>query len=143
MDKAVTDALGILRSTHSANWSLTIIICVIFYVYAVEAGRKNWYLFLFSIGWLAVELMVLELPNSLVIHFSNGTKFLWLSSTNTNYLFMAGINIEIFMTLALGILGFLKILPDDKELKDMGYPQQIPLYRRRIRRLFPGRTNLE
>jgi hypothetical protein len=124
MDQAVNNALGILRSTHTANWSLAIIMCVIFYVYAVEAGRKNWYLFLFSIGWLAVELMVLELPNSLLIHFSNGTKFLWLSSTNTNYLFMAGINIEIFMSLALGTLAFLKLLPEDKELKIWGIPNR-------------------
>jgi len=112
--------MTILRSTDQANWTIIPLIFIACYAYAVEVERKNWDFVLFGVGAMTVWFLI-EVGNALVLHFT-GYSAPWICSTNTNYLILVGFNIEIFLAyFAIGILLYLKILPQDRNLKIFGY----------------------
>ncbi|MBN1472729.1 MAG: hypothetical protein JW925_13195 [Syntrophaceae bacterium] len=124
MTEAALNAITILRSTDQANWTIIPLLFIACYAYAVEVEKKNWDFVLFGVGAMTVWFLI-EVGNALVLHFT-GYSAPWICSTNTNYLILVGFNIEIFLAyFAIGILLYLKILPNDRNLKILGIPARI------------------
>jgi hypothetical protein len=124
LTKSAEEAVKILRTTNQANWTIIPLIFFACYVYAVEVQKKNWDFVIFAIGAMAVWFQV-EVVNALVLYFT-GYAAPWMCSTNTSFLIFVGFNIEIFLAyFAVGILLYLKILPDDRKMKILGIPNRI------------------
>jgi hypothetical protein len=124
MTESAIKAMSMLRSTDQANWTIIPLIFFACYVYAVEVQKKNWDFVLFAVGAMAVWFQV-EVANALVLYIT-GYAAPWMCSTNTSFLIFVGFNIEIFLAyFAVGILMYLKILPDDKKMKIFGIPNRV------------------
>jgi hypothetical protein len=124
MTEAAMNAMSILRSTDQASWSIIPLIFIAGYVYAVEVQRKSWDMLLFAVGAMMVWFQI-EVANALVLHFT-GYSSPWICSTNTSYLIFIGFNIEILLAyFAIGIMLYLKILPEDRKMKILGIPNRL------------------
>jgi hypothetical protein len=124
MTEAAAHAVSILRNTNQANWTIIPLIFIAGYAYAVEVQRKSWDTLLFAAGAMMVWFQI-EVANALWLHFSGYTAP-WICSTNTSYLIFVGFNIEILLAyFAIGILMYLKILPEDRKMKILGIPNRI------------------
>lgn len=123
MTEASIKALDILRDTGNFHWSVITLAALVIYIYANEVQKRNWDAVLIGLLLIAGDF-AWEIINALILHFTQHAA-LWSAPTNTSYLILVGINIEIFLMFSvLGII-IVKFLPEDKNLKILKIPNRI------------------
>lgn len=114
-----TQALLFLRRPEMTfQWYIIPLFSLVSYIYICEIEKKNFRVVYASLAYWGMDL-INELINSLVFHFSNFAP-IWGAPGKSAWQFLIGLNIEITFMFALSGLGFVKLLPADKNLKIMG-----------------------
>ncbi|MCT4543041.1 MAG: hypothetical protein N4A63_05835 [Vallitalea sp.] len=122
MSDSAKQSLAILRSTSNFQWYVIPILIIVIYVCAVEIEKRNWNVLLAGLAFWGMDWFN-EIWNALVFHFS-GYAPVWGAPSNTAYLILIGLNIEIcFMFLIAGI-ACAKMLPRNKNKKILGIPNR-------------------
>jgi hypothetical protein len=116
-------ALEILRKgSETFQWYIIPLLAFVFYVYTVEAEKRNWSLFLAGLAFWGMDWFN-EIWNGLVFHFTNYAP-VWGAPGRTAFLILIGLNIEIcFMFAVSGIIWTKMLLPDSKT-KILGIPNR-------------------
>jgi hypothetical protein len=97
-------ALTILRQgSQTFAWYVIPLMAFVFYVYTVEAEKRNWNLVLAGLAFWGMDWLN-EIINGLVYHFTNYAP-IWGAPGKTAFLILIGLNIEIcFMFAVSGII---------------------------------------
>ncbi len=122
MSDAAQQALSILRDPTQFKWYVIPLLAFVFYVYVVEAEKKNWSLVLAGLAFWGMDWFN-EIWNSLVFHFT-GYAPVWGAPGNTAFLLLIGLNIEICFMFAVSGIIWTKMLPPDKKSKILGIPNR-------------------
>lgn len=113
MTESAMRALAILRDGSHFQWYVIPLLSFVFYVYTVEAEKRNWNLILAGLAFWGMDWFN-EIWNGLVLHFS-GYAPVWGEPGPTAYLILVGLNIEtMFMFSVAGIIWTKMLLPDHK-----------------------------
>ncbi|MFH2103994.1 MAG: hypothetical protein ABIJ39_11640 [Chloroflexota bacterium] len=115
-------ALSILRDGSQFQWYVIPLLAFVFYVYTVEAEKRNWNLILAGLAFWGMD-WINEIVNSLVLHFS-GYAPVWGAPGDTAYLILAGLNIEIMFMFAVSGVIWGKMLLPRKEDRILGIPNR-------------------
>ena len=116
--QSASTALSMLRDTSHFQWYVIPLLAMAVYVYAVEIEKGNWKAVYASLAFWGMDF-INEIWNSLVFHFTNYAP-VWGAPSKTAYLFLIGLNIEIMFMFAISGIGYVKLLPKDKNLKILG-----------------------
>ncbi len=111
-------ALANLRDTSHLTWVVIPLFAVVIYVYANEIERKNWNLVLAGLAFWGMDWLN-EIGNSVILH-ATGRSALWTAPSDSMFLIMVGLNIEICFMFAMAGITFAKMLPEDKNMKILG-----------------------
>jgi len=68
--ESARQALAILRDGSQFQWYIVTLLAFVFYVYTVEAEKRNWNLFLAGLAFWGMDWFN-EIWNGLVMHFTN------------------------------------------------------------------------
>lgn len=120
---SATQALLNLRDPSHFQWYVVPLFAIVIYLYLVEAEKKNWNVVLAGLAYYGIEWFG-EVLNSLWMHFS-GYAPLWGAPSNTAFLILVGINIEITIMFSVFGMAIVKALPQNKSLKIYGIPNRI------------------
>lgn len=122
MSESAQQALSILRAGGQFQWYVIPLLAFVFYVYTVEAEKRNWNLILAGLAFWGMDWFN-EIINGLVLRFT-GYAPIWGTPGQTAYLILAGLNIEsMFMFAVAGII-WTKMLHPDKNFKYLGIPNR-------------------
>ena len=119
---SVQRALSILRDGSQFQWYVIPLFALVVYVYAVEIERRNWNVLFGGLAFWGMDWFN-ETWNALILHFT-GFAPAWGAPSDTAYLILVGLNIEICFMFAVAGVTFCKILPKDKRLKILGMPNR-------------------
>ena len=121
--ESAAQALSILRDGSQFSWYVIPLLALVFYVYAVEVERKNWNLVFGGLAFWGMDWFN-EIWNALVYHFTNFAP-VWGAPSDTAFLILIGLNIEICFMFAIAGITFGKLLPDDPREKILGIPNRL------------------
>lgn len=115
-------ALSILRQGTNFQWYVIPLLAFVFYVYTVEAEKRNWNLILAGLAFWGADWFN-EIVNGLVLR---GTGFapIWGEPGPTAYLILVGLNIETAFMFAVAGIIWTKMLLPNKEDKILGIPNR-------------------
>jgi hypothetical protein len=103
MSDFALQALSRLREGSNFQWYVIPLLAFVFYVYTVEAEKRNWNLILAGLAFWGADWLN-EIINSLVLR-STGYAPIWAEPGPTAYLILIGLNIEtMFMFAVAGII---------------------------------------
>jgi len=122
MTEASLHALEILRNPQLFSWSVAPLFVIVFYLYLCEIEKRNWNGVIAATATWCLEFSA-EILNALVLYFTDYSA-LWVTPGHTSFLVFAGLNIEISMMFAVAYLGFIKMLPQNKDTKILGFPNR-------------------
>jgi len=121
--ESAQQALAILRQgSQTFQWYVIPLLAFVFYVYTVEAEKRNWNLVLAGLAFWAMDWFN-EIWNGLVFHFTNYAP-VWGAPGKTAFLILIGLNIEICFMFAVSGIIWTKMLPRDKKTKILGIPNR-------------------
>ena len=122
MSDFALQALSRLRDGSNFQWYVIPLLAFVFYVYTVEAEKKNWNLVLAGLAFWGADWLN-EIINSLVLR---GTGFapIWAEPGPTAYLILVGLNIETMFMFAVAGIIWSKMLHPDKNFKYLGIPNR-------------------
>jgi hypothetical protein len=115
-------ALSILRDASQFKWYVITLMAFVFYVYTVEAEKRNWTLILAGLAFWGMDWLN-EIINGLVLKFTNYAP-IWGAPGNTAFLILVGLNIEIMFMFAISGIIWTKMLLPDKKTKILGIPNR-------------------
>jgi hypothetical protein len=122
MTEHTRQALSILRDPGQFQWYVIPLLAFIFYVYTVEAEKRNWAIVLAGLAFWGMDWFN-EIWNSLVLHFT-GYAPVWGAPGNTAFLILVGLNIEICFMFAVSGVIWSKMLLPRKEDRILGIPNR-------------------
>ena len=122
MSDSALRALSILRQGNNFQWYVIPLLAFVFYVYTVEAEKRNWSLILAGLAFWGADWFN-EIANGLVLR---GTGFapIWGEPGPTAYLILVGLNIETAFMFAVAGIIWTKMLLPNKEDKILGIPNR-------------------
>ncbi len=123
MTQAASEALKILRDGSLFQWYVIPLFALTVYVYAAEVERRNWNLVFAGLAFWGMDWFN-EIWNGLVFHFTQYAP-VWGAPGKTAFLILIGLNIEICFMFAVAGIAFSKMLPADKKLKILGFPNRL------------------
>lgn len=115
-------ALSILRDGSHFQWYVIPLLSFVFYVYTIEAEKRNWNLILAGLAFWGMDWFN-EIWNGLVLHFT-GYAPVWAEPGPTAYLILVGLNIETMFMFAVAGIIWTKMLHPDKNFKYLGVPNR-------------------
>ena len=118
MPETSIQILSILRDGSHFQWYVIPLLSFVFYVYAVEAEKKNWSLILAGLAFWGAD-WANEIINSLVFHFSDYAP-IWGTPGDSAFVILAGLNIEIMFMFSVAGIIWTKMLLPDKNAKILG-----------------------
>jgi hypothetical protein len=122
MSDFALQALSRLRDGSNFQWYVIPLLAFVFYVYTVEAEKRNWNLILAGLAFWGADWLN-EIINSLVFHFT-GYAPIWAEPGPTAYLILIGLNIETMFMFAVAGIVWTKMLHPDKDFKYLGIPNR-------------------
>jgi len=122
MTESASQALAILRDGSQFQWYVIPLLAFAFYVYNVEAEKRNWSLVLAGLAFWGMDWFN-EIWNALVMHFT-GYAPVWGAPGKTAYLILIGLNIEIMFMFAVAGIVWGKLLLPDRRTKILGLPNR-------------------
>jgi hypothetical protein len=123
MTESALQALEILRKgSETFQWYVIPLLAFVFYVYTMEAEKRNWNLVLAGLAFWGMD-WINEIVNSLVLKFT-GFAPIWGAPGDTAYLILVGLNIEIMFMFAVSGIIWSKMLLPRKEDKILGVPNR-------------------
>lgn len=123
MTEAAQQALSILRDAEQFKWYVIPLLAFTFYVYTVEAERKNWNLILAGLAFWGMDWFN-EIWNALVFHFTGYAPVWGAPGGNTAFLILIGLNIEIMFMFSVSGVIWSKMLLPNKKAKILGVPNR-------------------
>ena len=120
--ESALQALAILRDPGQFQWYVITLLAFVFYVYTVEAEKRNWNLVLAGLAFWGMDWFN-EIWNGLAFHFTNYAP-VWGAPGKTAYLILIGLNIEICFMFAVSGIIWSKMLLPDKKAKILGIPNR-------------------
>jgi len=124
---ASLEALSKLRELNPEfGWYIILLLVLVLYIYGVEIKNAretgNWSTVFAGLTILGLDL-INEIWNGLIFAFSNYSAF-WTTPGASAYIILIGWNIEIAFMFSIAGIVFAKFLPDDKNKKMLGLPNQ-------------------
>ncbi|WP_455140091.1 hypothetical protein [Candidatus Hodarchaeum mangrovi] len=112
-------ALDILRVwPEDFKWYLIPIFALVIYVYFSEIEKGNWNRVFAGLAFWGMDWLN-EIANALILVFTQESA-LWTCGGETGFLIFVGLNIEISLMFAMAGVAFVKVLPEDRNLKFFG-----------------------
>lgn len=103
MSDFALEALSRLRDGSNFQWYVIPLLAFVFYVYTIEAEKRNWNLILAGLAFWGADWLN-EIINGLVLR-GTGYAPIWAEPGPTAYLILVGLNIEtMFMFAVAGII---------------------------------------
>ncbi|HUH95760.1 MAG TPA: hypothetical protein VLZ89_00265 [Anaerolineales bacterium] len=118
MSTSARQALSILRDGSHFQWYVIPLLAFVFYVYTVEAEKRNWNLILAGLAFWGMDWFN-EVVNGLVLRFT-GYAPIWGEPGPTAYLILVGLNIETAFMFAVAGIVWTKMLAPDKNTNYLG-----------------------
>ena len=115
-------ALSRLRDPSNFQWYVIPLLAFVFYVYTVEAEKKNWNLILTGLAFWGADWFN-EIVNGLVLRFTHYAP-IWGEPGPSAYLILVGLNIETMFMFAVAGIIWAKMLHPDKDAKYLGLPNR-------------------
>jgi hypothetical protein len=122
MSDSALQALSILRDSSQFKWYVIPLLAFVFYVYTVEAEKRNWNLVLAGLAFWGMDWFN-EIINGVVLRLS-GYAPIWGEPGSTAYLILVGLNIETMFMFAVAGIIWTKMLHPDKNFKYLGIPNR-------------------
>ena len=122
MSDFTLQALSRLRSVSDFRWYVIPLLAFVFYVYTVEAEKRNWNLILAGLAFWGADWLN-EIINGLVLRFT-GYAPIWAEPGLSAYLILIGLNIETMFMFAVAGIIWTKMLHPDKNFKYLGIPNR-------------------
>ncbi len=122
MSEFALEALARLRDGSNFQWYVIPLLAFVFYVYTVEAEKRNWNLVLAGLAFWGADWLN-EIINGLVLRFTDYAP-IWAEPGPTAYLILVGLNIETMFMFAVAGIVWTKMLHPDKEFKYLGIPNR-------------------
>jgi hypothetical protein len=122
MSDFVMQALSRLRDGSNFQWYVIPLLAFVFYVYTVEAEKRNWNLILAGLAFWGADWLN-EIINSLVLRFTHYAP-IWAEPGPTAFLILVGLNIETMFMFAVAGIIWTKMLHPDKNFKYLGIPNR-------------------
>jgi len=122
MSDNALEALSRLRDGGNFQWYVIPLLAFVFYVYTIEAEKRNWNLILAGLAFWGADWLN-EIINGLVLRFT-GYAPIWGEPGPTAYLILVGLNIETMFMFAVAGIVWTKMLHPDKEFKYLGIPNR-------------------
>ncbi len=122
MSDFALEALSRLRDGSNFQWYVIPLLAFIFYVYTIEAEKRNWNLVLAGLAFWGADWLN-EIINSLVFR-ATGYAPIWAEPGPTAYLILVGLNIETMFMFAVAGIIWTKMLHPDKDFKYLGIPNR-------------------
>ena len=115
-------ALARLRDGSNFQWYVIPLLAFVFYVYTVEAEKRNWNLVLAGLAFWGADWLN-EIINGLVLRFT-GYAPIWGEPGPSAFLILVGLNIETMFMFAVAGIIWTKMLHPDKNFKYLGIPNR-------------------
>lgn len=122
MTDSAARALAILRDGNQFQWYVIPLLAFVFYVYTVEAEKRNWNIILAGLAFWGADWFN-EIVNGLLLHFTQYAP-IWGEPGSTAYLILVGLNIETMFMFAVAGIIWTKMLLPKKEDKILGVPNR-------------------
>jgi hypothetical protein len=122
MSEFSIQALSHLREGSNFQWYVIPLLAFVFYVYTVEAEKRNWNLVLAGLAFWGADWFN-EIVNGLVLRFT-GYAPIWGEPGPSAYLILVGLNIETMFMFAVAGIVWTKMLHPDKNFKYLGIPNR-------------------
>lgn len=122
MSDFAMQALSRLRDGSNFQWYVIPLLAFIFYVYTVEAEKRNWNLILAGLAFWGADWLN-EIVNSLVLRFTHYAP-IWAEPGPSAYLILVGLNVETMFMFAVAGIIWTKMLHPDKDFKYLGIPNR-------------------
>ena len=122
MTDSALQALSILRDPSQFKWYVIPLLAFVFYVYTVEAEKRNWSLILAGLAFWGMDWFN-EIVNGVVLRLT-GYAPIWGEPGSTAYLILVGLNIETMFMFAVAGIVWTKMLHPDKAFKYLGIPNR-------------------
>ena len=122
MSDSALQALSILRDPSQFKWYVIPLLAFVFYVYTVEAEKRNWNLILAGLAFWGMDWFN-EIVNGVVLRLT-GYAPIWGEPGSTAYLILVGLNIETMFMFAVAGIIWTKMLHPDKDFKYLGIPNR-------------------
>lgn len=122
MSDSALQALSILRDPSQFKWYVIPLLAFVFYVYTVEAEKRNWNLILAGLAFWGMDWFN-EIVNGVVLRLT-GYAPIWGEPGGTAYLILVGLNIETMFMFAVAGIIWTKMLHPDKDFKYLGIPNR-------------------
>jgi len=115
-------ALANLRDGSHFNWMVIPVLVLVIYIYAVEVERRNWNVLFAGLAFWGMDWFN-EIWNALVFHFTQYAP-VWAAPSDSAYLILIGLNVEISMMFAFLGVASAKMLPADPRARILGVPNR-------------------
>lgn len=122
MSDFALQALSRLRDGSNFQWYVIPLLAFVFYVYTVEAEKRNWNLILAGLAFWGADWLN-EIVNSLVLRFTHYAP-IWAEPGPSAYLILVGLNVETMFMFAVAGIIWTKMLHPDKDFKYLGIPNR-------------------
>ena len=122
MSDFALEALSRLRDGSNFQWYVIPLLAFVFYIYTVEAEKRNWNLVLAGLAFWGADWLN-EIINGLVLR-GTGYAPIWGEPGPTAYLILVGLNIETMFMFAVAGIIWTKMLHPDKNFKYLGIPNR-------------------
>lgn len=122
MSDFALEALSRLRDGSNFQWYVIPLLAFVFYVYTIEAEKRNWNLVLAGLAFWGADWLN-EIINGLVLR-GTGYAPIWGEPGPTAYLILVGLNIETMFMFAVAGIIWTKMLHPDKDFKYLGIPNR-------------------
>ena len=122
MSDFALQALARLRDGSNFQWYVIPLLSFVFYVYTVEAEKRNWNLILAGLAFWGADWFN-EIANGLVLRFT-GYAPIWGEPGPSAFLILVGLNIETMFMFAVAGIIWTKMLHPDKNFKYLGIPNR-------------------
>ena len=122
MSDFAMQALARLRDGSNFQWYVIPLLAFVFYVYTVEAEKRNWNLILAGLAFWGADWLN-EIVNSLVLRFTHYAP-IWAEPGPSAYLILVGLNVETMFMFAVAGIIWTKMLHPDKDFKYLGIPNR-------------------
>jgi hypothetical protein len=122
MSDFALEALSRLRDGSNFQWYVIPLLAFVFYVYTIEAEKRNWNLILAGLAFWGADWLN-EIINGLVLRFT-GYAPIWGEPGPTAYLILVGLNIETMFMFAVAGIIWTKMLHPDRDFKYLGIPNR-------------------
>ena len=122
MSDFALEALSRLRDGSNFQWYVIPLLAFVFYVYTIEAEKRNWNLILAGLAFWGADWLN-EIVNGLVLR-GTGYAPIWGEPGPSAYLILVGLNIETMFMFAVAGIIWTKMLHPDKNFKYLGIPNR-------------------